>query len=450
MRFGGKAALLRSLAGELPVLADAGPAILSVANELSVMRRCRTFFESIFTDTACGFGGGVAKSRGRDRRQGERGYGVGGFRVSCVRSKAAIVASAIIGFAASFPERVSADTCSTEYHARLSGLAEQRGEQLLSVVPDLRSGDPALPGRWLFNFDPGQEKRGRVRTVAVVRQVCTQYEGRGRRARCVATENRTVGTNEIAFATARDKADVAAVRALQDFVARRGAVPEVGENGRLGWHAQRLSQDLRAYITQPSHPAICSGGREVSEFYGSQLAPLEKRQQDVRTLVGTARLRARERVAAFTAISAPAPEAVSSASQVSTSVLVSPAVAAAGHSAGGAAAGETARDFLRSTLAVVLTPEQNEDIAGEETVFAALRRAKSFLLDKQDEKVFGENPDLVPAAVGGQALGQVLLAIEVLAYAEYFDARYDLIRQSILAMPGDIRKAHEATCGCDD
>lgn len=348
------------------------------------------------------------------------------------------------------PDRVSADTCSANYHGRLSGLVEQSGERLQSVVSDLRSGDPALPGRWLFNFDPRLEKRGRVRTVAVARQVCTQYEGRGRRARCVATETRTVGTNEVAFAVARDKADVAAVRALQDFVARRGAVPEVGENGRLGWHVQRLSQDLRVYISQPPHPALCSGGREVSEFYGAQLAPLEKRQQDVRALVGTVRQTARERVGALTARAAQAPESVASASQISTSVLVSPASAATRDDAARAAADETARDFLRSTLAAVLTAEQNEDIAGEETVFAALRRAKSFLLDRQDEKVFGENRDAVPAAVGGEALGKALLAIEVLAYAELLDARYDLMRQSILAMPGDIRKAHEATCGCDD
>ncbi|HRK17499.1 MAG TPA: hypothetical protein PK970_00955 [Hyphomicrobiaceae bacterium] len=307
-----------------------------------------------------------------------------------------------------------------------------------------------MPGRWLFNFDAGLEKRGRVRTVATVRQVCTQYEGKGRRARCVATENRTVGTNEVAFATARDKSDVAAVRALQDFVTRRGAVSEVGENGRLGWHAQRLSQDLRAYITQPPHPALCSGGREVSEFYGSQLAPLEKRQQDVRSLVETVRLRARDRVVALTTMAAQAPQPVSSTNQVSTAAVVSTAVASTRDDVSGAAAGKTARDYLRSALAVVLTPEQNEDVAGELTVFAAMRRAKTFLLDRQDEKVFGERRDAVPAAVGGEALGRALLAIEVLAYAEFLDARYDLLRQSVLATPGDIRKAHEATCSCTD
>jgi hypothetical protein len=78
-------------------------------------------------------------------------------------------------------------------------------------------------------------------------------------------------------------------------------MPERGKNGWPTWVTQRVWGELKAYVDQPAHPALCSGAVEALDFYAGRLAGFRTHMRAVAGLHAKARELVRARVAAAVA-----------------------------------------------------------------------------------------------------------------------------------------------------
>ena len=189
-------------------------------------------------------------------------------------------------------------TCSAAYHAALEQLRTSKGEALAGAVAALRAPDTALPGRWLYAQSLLAKPGARPRVLADERP-CLEKARVAGRMRCTRFDETAPVPmpSEMTIAPAPTTDEMRSLKSLHDLVESRGAVPEVGSNGRYTWLAQRATADFKAYISQPAHPALCSGGKDFAEFYGNALKSLQKRIDDVTALAKTARSQALARLA---------------------------------------------------------------------------------------------------------------------------------------------------------
>jgi hypothetical protein len=218
------------------------------------------------------------------------------------------VGIALVGLAlVATPTRVVAQagtTCSAAYHAALGELYGKRGDDLGRAVAALRAPDAVLPGRWLYSqaLFPGTKKNRPV----VVERPCAERAKVAGRMRCLRYEDGPAPEvpAELTITPNPNAEELRVLKALNDLVEARGGVPEVGGNGRYSWLAQRAASDLKLYISQPMHPALCSGGTDFAEFYANTLKPLQKRIDDVGEISKKARALAVARVTEAAAVEA--------------------------------------------------------------------------------------------------------------------------------------------------
>jgi hypothetical protein len=208
-------------------------------------------------------------------------------------------------------------------------------------------------------------------------------------------------------------------------------VPEVGHNGRYYWMSQRAASDLKTYMSQPSHPALCSGGKDFAEFYAQTLGPLQKRIGDVSEMAKKARALAIARVK----------EAVGL--KVGAEVLDSGGVITKQFAAPEIAADASLVTLVAEAAGVVVAAPVKAEIAAEMTPLAALRRAKPALaavqVSSQDDAIGRE---LVLAA------GRAVRMLEAAAYSDIYVERYKAFSASVLSMPQAIKAAHTQACTC--
>jgi hypothetical protein len=214
------------------------------------------------------------------------------------------------------------------------------------------------------------------------------------------------------------------LKALNDLVEARGGVPEVGSNGRHAWLAQRVTTDLKAYISQPLHPALCSGGAAFAEFYVGTLKPLNKRISDVTELAAKARQLAVARVR----------EAQATAPVEGGAAATTPRVA-------DAPLGVLVGDAVRAALPAAAL----DGIVGESTAMAALRRSKTALVAAQAEADAGNDQAARERVL---AAGRAVRMLEAAAYGEVYVERYAKFTASVLDLPVEIQKAGAAACTC--
>jgi hypothetical protein len=176
-------------------------------------------------------------------------------------------------------------------------------------------------------------------------------------------------------------------------------------------------------MTQPAHPALCSGGREIADFYGNALKPLQKRIEDVGDLVKRTRLLAAIRVAA--ALPTPVEGAkLPSAATIAGLPLV-----------------EMTVDAVRG----VLTAEDAQAVLAEQSPLAALMRAKPALIGAQVAADKVEDQALRERVM---AAGRAVRMIEAAAYMEIYATRYAKFSSTVMALPREIQSAHGKACTC--
>lgn len=346
---------------------------------------------------------------------------------------------------------VSPPSCAAAYRTALDGIRNKRGDALSALVRSIRAGDPQMTGRWLFSaamFDPSRKpKTERVCTETVV--------GRNGKSRCASYETQTIPrTDEPAFTSASSADEVKDLKALAQFVEGKGAVPELGTNGRYGFLFQRVAQDLRSYLTQEPHPALCAGGGELAEFYEAQVVPLKRRQSESGDLAKRTRAMAISRFVAIEKTEADAREKFAAAAAVTTTsgapAMAAPSNTAVPSTGGAAAATPPALDLTNKSLielaadAVlpVATPEQRAAIAAAATPLQALLAARNAVIASQTATAPAANPSV------RNAVNHALRMIEAAAYADLQRSRYAEIASAMFSTTSEVGQAHKATCTC--
>ncbi len=329
-------------------------------------------------------------------------------------------------------------SCSAAYHAALNDIRVARGEDLTGAVAALRAADPALPGQWIYARALFGKSVRPSRPIEAER-VCAEKIKIAGRLRCTKFVEPGVPAEpelptELDISPPPSSDELRVLKAVADLVTGRGAVPDVGNNGRYSWLSQRATSDLRLYISQPPHAALCSGAREIVEFYGNALKPLQKRQDDVGELVKRARSLAAARVVAVltmpsdtAAVPAAAPEAIALPPDLGDIAKLSLV----------AMTGEAVR--------AVLPVADVAAILDEKTGISALRRAKTMLIVAQVEAGKTEN---APRAEKVLAVGRAVRIIEAAAYTEIYADRYRKFGASVLTLPRELQSAHARTCTC--
>lgn len=345
----------------------------------------------------------------------------------------AVFAVTWTGFASSaLGQLATPNACATAYHAALGELAAKRGDDLGNAVSVLKAGDAAMPGRWLYSqaLFPNSKRL----LPAPVERPCAERVKVAGRFRCIRWEGgaEPEPPAELTITPQPSAEELRVLRALNDLVEARGGVPEVGSNGRYTWLALRATADLKAYVTQPAHPALCSGGKEFAEFYATTMKPLKKRIDDVGELAGRARALAMGRVREVAAFAQTAASATTAEG--------------AGKSIEGAPSADAAVQVLVvEAVRPVLSAEALGQIGHETTALAALRRAKGALIAAQVASAGGDDPK---TREGVLAAGRAVRMLEAAAYGEMFVARYAKFTRDVLEVPGAVQKVHAGACTC--
>jgi hypothetical protein len=223
------------------------------------------------------------------------------------------------------------------------------------------------------------------------------------------------------------------IKLLNDLVEGRGGVPEVGNNGRYYWMSQRAASDLKTYMSQPAHPALCSGGKDFAEYYAQTLGPLQKRIGDVTDMAKKARALAVARVKEATA-----PEAASEPSSTQDGAKPAPV-------ASPIAADATLITLVAEAAGAVVLASAKAAIAAETTPLAALRRAKPALIAAQ---VAADSGDESKRRDRVLAAGRAVRMLEAAAYGDIYVERYKSFSANVLSMPQAIKAAHTQACTC--
>lgn len=354
----------------------------------------------------------------------------------------------------------AAQSCAVDYRKALDGVRDKRAEPLAALVRNIRAADPQLSGKWLFSaalFDASRKPK--------TERVCAETtELRGGRSKCVRYETRTIPrADEPAIVSPSSAEETKDLKALAQFVEGKGAVPELGSNGRFGFLFQRLAQDLRSYLTQEPHPALCAGGADLTEFYDTQLAPLKRRQAETTDLAKRTRAAAIARVTAIHKAEAAAYEkAVAparNAAAASQSATPAAAVPAAGNAAAIAAPvsppapspppadydGKSLIGLIEAAVRPLATDTQKSAVASATSPVAALAAARTAVIASQQPTA---DKSVDPAV--RDAAGHALRMLEAATYADLIRARYVDVEATLFTANADIRAAHKASCTCAD
>lgn len=341
------------------------------------------------------------------------------------------------------------ESCSTAYYTALGEIRASKGEDLANAVAAMRAADPLLPGQWLYSGALFGKPLRKSRPILAERPCLEQAKIAGR-MRCVrygapAEPAEQPLPTELEISPAPSADEMKILKGVADLVEGRGAVPDVGPNGRQTWLATRAASDLRLYITQPPHVALCSGGKEVTEFYTGSLKPLQKRVDDVTALSRRARLLAAERViAAIAAARVPATPAIAE-----TQATATPATAQSSQATPPPSAADIAKLPFGTMVAEasrgVLTADDIATISEETSALAALRRAKPMLIQAQVDAGKADDKARRDRVL---AVGRAVRMIEAAAYTDVYVERYTKFAVSVITLPAAIRAAHEKACTC--
>lgn len=350
-----------------------------------------------------------------------------------------------------------AQSCAATYRKALDEVRDKRSEPIATAVRTARAADPDMSGSWLFSatlFDPKRKPR--------TESYCAETsETRSGRSRCVRYAKRTVTpAGEPAITSASTTEETRDLKALAPFVELKGAVPELGANGRFGFLFQRVAQDLRTYLAQDPHPALCAGGGDLTEFYDGQITPLKRRQAEVGDLAKRTRAAAQARLMALHKAETAAYEKMTAAAKAAASQPASASLAPPANTATPPApvspeppiaapasyAAKSLVDLVAAAVRPLAPAELVKPIAAETSTHKALARARDVFLARQANG--GTAPPVDPAVL--DASGHALRMIEAAAYANLQREQYRSIETSLFAAIADIRQAHKAACTCAD
>ncbi len=324
-------------------------------------------------------------------------------------------------------------SCSLAFHAAMGDLLAKQGESLGGAVATMRAPDASLPGSWLYAQSLFPVKKNKS---AVVERTCAERVKVAGRMRCIRYEDGAAADvpSELTITPLPSTEELRIIKLLGDLVEGRGGVPEVGNNGRYYWMSQRAASDLKTYMSQPSHPALCSGGKDFAEFYAQTLGPLQRRIGDVGEIAKKARALAMARVREAMATEA-APPAAAGGSDGSIPPTATALIAT----------DATMVTLVAEAAGTMVPASVKAEIAAEATPMAALRRAKPALIAVQVAAQDGDDQKRRERVL---AAGRAVRMLEAAAYSDIYVERYKKFAADVLSMPQAIKAAHTKACTC--
>jgi hypothetical protein len=329
--------------------------------------------------------------------------------------------------------------CATAYHRALGGIYAAREPVFAGIVKSASLADEALPGTWVFpprkaaNVDarpkrtvlspPRRECRWFVETV--------DFSSRKSTRLCKKWEVIEVWAAPAGptIPEVDEERAAAVVKAATAVVESRAAVSAFAKPGRLNWISNRILADLKAYMRQEPHPALCNGIDIMTAYMVDNSTTLRKELTASAATLREARQIASMRLEVLRMVLGKDPEEPAETASLS---LITPAHAAPQDDSDG-------RRLVAEAARLLLRDAERPGIAAAGSAMASLRQLAVRL-----------GVPTEPARSAGQAtyLADALTAIEAAVYLEASEVRYRAVGEAIFGSISAIEKAHGETCSC--
>jgi len=315
----------------------------------------------------------------------------------------------------------SVSNCAQAFHAELTKLMETKGARMGDALKAARARDRSRPGSWMFK--PSMSG-GSGRNCVSRKRYWDSRRGRYR-SRCTRYEDEESAGTESGTPTK----EVRAVNRLANtFVRSRGIDPEMSTRRNYGWVSQKAATDLRGYLKQDPHPAICTGAIQFVDYFDGRLGDFFKRGDSFSKSAQTARTVAAEQVAA-----------------ARKTIDTDPS----GHPAWGAtpigfakAKGDPNSSLQILVVDVASLTSDSElvaEVKNSGDAYGALKTMNSWM--KQDGKEVSDD--------SRKAMRRALAAIEAADYLQVVAGHYDELRDTLKGSIVAVRDAHGRHCRCD-
>lgn len=329
--------------------------------------------------------------------------------------------------------------CATAYHRALGALYATREATYADLLKRVSEVDQSLPGDWLFAprkrskreveasqhvlLPPRAECRWSVNTVDFStrqsKRLCKRWE--------IVDPGAPVAGR--AMPIIDEAAAASVVRRASSFVANRGAAGDFGKKGKLEWISRRILTDLRIYMQQTPHPAICTGVEVMTSYFVDNAVTLRKELDASTSAVEAARRIASQRLEALAMVLGKEPEEPATTASLS---LITPANAAP-------ADAPPTLDLLGQAGRLLLGD-------AERLRLEAMTRSEGKLTLLHE--LVSEPAGLTVPEATQPYLADALTALEAAVYLEAADVRYSGVGKAIFGSIADIEKTHAASCGC--
>jgi len=319
-------------------------------------------------------------------------------------------------------------TCAQRYHAKLGGDVLPKARRTLTIADAMRTKGSDMPGYWLFWDGSGIAARNAHQQRLLAMQPIDRDENRmcvrsilarGGRIRCMMWKPIPAGYKPpppVVATVDPTKLEVSPAErriaaSLSSRVVGKGAFRELAHGRALYHMAQRTTDELIAYTSQPHRETLCSGANELIGFYRRQLQPLSRKAKQ------SAQLKMETRAAAH------ATTRVALADRIETPQS-DPA------------------DFtraLRALLKPVLDRHEYATLTASQEPFRVLARARDLLSDQRF--------DAMAKRTRGH-LRKALRNIEFALYADYNALHLHRLNHAFETTLNAIREAHGHACTC--
>lgn len=329
--------------------------------------------------------------------------------------------------------------CATAYHRALGDLYVGRQAAFADIVRSASRADESLPGAWLFPprklsnaelqpkqavlLPPRRECRWAVETVSFStrksERLCKRWE-----LVEVAVDQQGPRIPEVdeVIAARLNKLAFAAIQ-------NRGGIAAFGKSGKLEWVSKRILADLKGYLQQGLHPALCTGVDVMTAYFHDHSVTLRKELAASTESLGAARQIAATRLQALAMVLGRQSELPAETASLS---LIAPANAVSEN-------GQTSDRLIAEAGRLLLTDQERGVLAASGGPMAMLSKLRAQL---GEDAGHGKPAEVLPY------LADALTAVEAAAYLEATDTRYQRIDEAIFGTISAIEKAHGRTCDC--
>lgn len=309
--------------------------------------------------------------------------------------------------------------CAADFFNGITAIRDRNSKAISTALKAARTRDKTRPGRWLFQ--PGVSKTVKRRVCARWVKNWKPFQGKYERS-CTRykTVRRTISTR-----SNLPKSEAAIFRFATRFVSSRAIDRQLSVKQNEGWVSQRVATDLRGYLKQAKHPAICTGTPQMMDYFSTKMDAVRKRGKKISDRAEEALAMAVEKTQAAREVAKSDPEAT-------------PDTGAATLTSENATTLAGLKDLTSQIAALTNNTELVTSVQETDTVFDALRVIQKSLKSAMKDS----------DAAAKKAVRRALSAIEAADYLSVVSGHYKALDETILGSMSSIQKAHKNNCVC--